>query len=117
MLLSFEEEVVGLGVELQGKIAFGIFHSFEGGDLLVLHIACFELFKGDLIIKLQEALNSYFRPELWSFQNFLEEHLENHHPLLEMLVVVSTELSLLCDRRDWHSGMQPLKNILEPLKI
>lgn len=52
MLLSFEEEVVGLGVELQGKIAFGIFHSFEGGDLLVLHIACFELFKGDLIIKL-----------------------------------------------------------------
>ena len=34
-----------------------------------------------------------------------------------MLVVVSTELTLLCDRRDRHSGMQPLKNILEPLKI
>lgn len=34
-----------------------------------------------------------------------------------MLVVVSAELSLLGDRRDWHTWMQPLKNILEPLKI
>lgn len=84
---------------------------------MILHIACLELFKCYLIVKFQEALYYYFSSELWSFQNFLEEHFENHHPLLEMLIIISAELSFLGNRRDGHAWMQPLKNILEPLKI
>lgn len=111
------QEIISLWVEPEGEVSFGGPDILEWDNFCIFDVASFELLEGDLVVQFEEVLYNWLGPQLWHFQQFVDEHLEDHHSLFDVLVVVASELPLLCDGRHGQAWVQPLQHIFQPLEI
>lgn len=110
-------EGIDFGVDAEVETALEILDGFDGDEFAVRLVVGLELLEGSLVVQLQEVLQHHLRPQLGDLQQLVQEHLQNHHPLSEVLVVVSPELALLGQRRDGDPRVQPLERQSQPLEV
>lgn len=116
MFLSFHKEMINLGFNHCIQIASGILY-FGQRHIRSSFEVRFKLFEGHRVIKFKEVLQNLISFEFWDLNKFVEKHLEDHHSLVEMFIIISSELAFLGDGRNRHSRMKIFQSTFEPQKI
>ena len=117
VLLGACQEAIHLFVRSGQDGALEVLDCLEGDYLASGLVVGLELLEGGLVAEGQELLDQRFGSKLGDLKQLVEEHLQDHHPLAQVLVVVPPELSLLGNGRHRQSRVQPLQCRLQPLEV
>ena len=116
MALRFDQEIVHLGVDSHLELALRISDEVEldGAFAFVLGL---EFLEGDAVAEFQEVFQNLVGFYFWDLRQFVQEFLQDHPPLVQVLVVVPPVLSFLSNWRHRQPRMHSFQHGLEPQEI
>lgn len=117
VFLAPKQETVYHLVAWSNEAPFQIRNILERQGVALGLVVGLVFLKRAFLIELQEILKDLICPKIWNFQQFVQEHLQDHHSLPEVFVIVAPELSFFGNRRDRNTRMQPLESGLKPFEV
>ena len=116
MLLRFHQKVVHFRIYQRIQVSPDVLH-LRKWHVTCLFLVRLELLKHDGIVEFEEILENLIPFDLGNLGEFVEEHFQNHQPLVKMFVIVPSVLAFFGYRGNGEPGMAILESGFEPEKI